>query len=476
MNIIPNYNNNICFLLLITIILFSTIKNELRIPFKTEKYMNIPLEISSEDDLSNYLLNIIYKNIYIELEIGEPTPQKIKSYLKLDEFPFFIQGKDIPSTQYDQTKSTTYKSELYPHVFLDGEEEIKWGFVSNDTIKIENKSSNLNIKEFNFILVTETRTQSPSNIGLMIPGQYSSIPEISFIHQLKNQELIEYYSFVLNYTSINKDEGEFIVGGAPHIYDYKYNIKYYNSEYGINKPKYMMYGLEFDLINYGNNQTNIGGSMQSKFLSDFGLIAGTKNYYELILEKFFNDYINKEICYIKEIKLNIEWREGEKYFEYIYCDKNKVDISQLQNIKFIHNRLNYTYEFNYKELFDEIDNYYIFKIIFQKTSNFYWIFGKIWLEKYLMVFDQDQKTIGYYYINEKEKVIIDNKKKNINVQLLIGLVFIVLILIGFTIWLIFYLKKDIRKKRINEINDDYEYKQDSFNKKNLINNELGFDK
>ncbi len=465
--------SNIFFSLLILLILITIIKNEVRIPFKYESYSNIPSKISTEDDLKIYLMNLIYKNIYIELEIGEPISQKIKSYLKLEEFPFFIQGKDIPSSKYDQTKSIAYKSELYPHVFLDGEEEIKWGFVSNDTIKIENKSNNLNLKEFNFVLVTETRTESPSNIGLMIPNQYSSIPEINFIEQLKKQEIIQYYSFVLNYTS-----NEFIIGGPPHFYDYKFNSNYYKPEYAINKPKYMMYGLEFDLINYGDNNTNIGGSMQSKFLSDFGLIAGSKSFYELILDKFFNKYISKDLCYIKEIKINIEWREGEKNFEYFYCDKNKVDISLLQNLKFIHNKMNYTYEFNYKELFDEIDDYYIFKIIFQKTNNFYWIFGKIWLEKFLMIFDQDKKTIGhYYYIGNNENVMTNNNKNHINVWLLSVLIFIVLLLIGCIFWLFFYFKKYSRKKRINEINDEYEYSQENDNKEKLINNnDLGLDK
>ena len=218
--------------------------------------------------------------------------------------------------------------------------------------------------------------------------------------------------------------------------------------------------------------------MQSKFLSDFGLIAGSKSFYELILDKFFNKYISKDLCYIKEIKINIEWREGEKNFEYLYCDKNKVDISLLQNLKFIHNKMNYTYEFNYKELFDEIDDYYIFKIIFQKTNNFYWIFGKIWLEKFLMIFDQDKKTIGHYcYIGNNENVMTNNNKNHINVWLLSVLIIIVLLLIGCIFWLVFYFKKDTRKKRINEINDEYEYSQENANKEKLINNnDLGLDK
>ena len=306
------------FTLLILIKIITIIKTELRIPFRTKLFSNISPNSIIQEELQNVLLNLIHNDIYIDLAIGTPIQQKIKSFLKLEEYPFFIQGKDIPKSEYDQTKSSTYKSELYPNVFLDGEEEIKWGYVSNETIEIQNKSNKILMEKFDFILVTETITESPSNLGLMIQNQYTSIPDINFIVQLKKQNIINYYGFVINYTSYEKGEGELIIGGPPHLYDPKYNDSYYITENAIAKPKYMMYGLEFDSIYYGNNTTNIGGSMQCKFLSDFGLIVGSIKYYEVILEKFFNEYLKNNICYKNNIKISIEWREGEKNFEYIF--------------------------------------------------------------------------------------------------------------------------------------------------------------
>ena len=134
--------------------------------------------------------------------------------------------------------------------------------------------------------------------------------------------------------------------------------------------------------------------------------------------------------------------------------------------------MNYTFEFNYKELFYEKDELYIFKIIFSKKNNFYWIFGKPWLSKYLMVFNQDSKTIGhYYYINEK--TVEEKNIKKINWILLgvIGILVVIIILFG--ICLVYYYKKG-RKKRINEIKDEFDYTLDNNDKnKNLINNDLG---
>ena len=281
------------------------IKSEIRIPFKTNSILDPSTKILNEEEIENYVLNLIHNDIFIELEVGTPS-QKIKSFIKFEEHPFFIQGKDINALGFNKTKSFTYKSKAYTNIFLDGEEEIKYGYESNDTILINNKmeQSKTTLKEMSFIFVTETKTESPSNIGLMIPNQYSSIPEISFINQLKNKGIINDYSFVINYNS--KDEGDFIIGGTPDSYNNKYKSEFYKVQYAINKPKYKMYGLNFDSINYGNNNTNIGGRMQSKFLIDFGLIVGSNNYYDIIYEKFFKEKILKGFCNKKYINAKIE--------------------------------------------------------------------------------------------------------------------------------------------------------------------------
>ena len=282
---------------LILLLLISTIKNDiLRIPFKTKLYSSNSKSLS---DIDSFILSQIHNDIYISFSIGDP-PQEINSFLKLEEFPFFISGKDITNSQYDETKSLSYKSELYPHAFLEGQEKIKWGIVSNDTLILNNNKLN----EFNFILVTETRTDSSSNIGLMIPNEYSSIPDISFIYQLKKQKIIEEYTFLINYTNSDKGEGEFIIGHPPHIYDKKFLEKYYKTSYGINKPNFMMYGLNFDKIISGED--DIGGSMQCKFLSDFGMIVGSIKYYDYIYTNFFEKKIEEKICFKGNITANIE--------------------------------------------------------------------------------------------------------------------------------------------------------------------------
>ena len=90
-----------------------------------------------------------------------------------------------------------------------------------------------------------------------------------------------------------------------------------------------------------------------------------------------------------------------------------------------------------------------------------------------MIFNQDSKTIGhYYYVGNiiKEK----NGKDKINWVLLGIIGILVLFIIIFGSWMIYHYKKEIKKKRINEIIDDYDYIQENNDKQNnLINKNLG---
>ena len=75
-----------------------------------------------------------------------------------------------------------------------------------------------------------------------------------------------------------------------------------------------------------------------------------------------------------------------------------------------------------------------------------------------MVFNQDKKTIGYYcYILNDE----DNKKNRKSSQTLnpfLLIIIIILLIIIITLAFVFYCNiKTTRERRLNEVNDDYEY-------------------
>lgn len=110
---------------------------------------------------------------------------------------------------------------------------------------------------------------------------------------------------------------------------------------------------------------------------------------------------------------------------------------------------------SYEDLFYITNDYIYFLVIFRDS---HWILGEIFLKKYYLVFNQDEKTIGYYQGMEKvksENNQNDNKSSfGLNLtHILLILILIALIIIG----VILYLKKGKRKNKANELDDDYDY-------------------
>ena len=171
-------NIKLAIILFLKLILY--INNEIRIPFKTH------LTSISSGEISEYLKSLIQNDIFIELEVGTPNKQKIASFLKFEEFPFYISGNQVSSSIYNQNNSDSFKCDPSEYIFLEGKEKFRTGYIANETFEINlNNNNKLIAKELSFILATKVTTNSPSNIGLMIKNQYTSIPEISFINQLK---------------------------------------------------------------------------------------------------------------------------------------------------------------------------------------------------------------------------------------------------------------------------------------------------
>ena len=80
-----------------------------------------------------------------------------------------------------------------------------------------------------------------------------------------------------------------------------------------------------------------------------------------------------------------------------------------------------------------------------------WILGRIFLKKFLLIFDQDKRIIGFY-----------NNKLNQNyfskgTLLPWILVFICICIIFVLVFYIFSIYKKIRRKRVNELDLIYDY-------------------
>ena len=225
------------------------------------------------------------------------------------------------------------------------------------------------------------------------------------------------------------------------------NIYYYNTE---KKRQEISSLYRQDIIN----------------MNEFLIFAPLK-YKILIQSDFFGEYIPKNICHY--------YYDSE--LEGFYCDKSEnFTINNLKvfpTIYFENNIFNYTFELNYKDLFIEKDNKFYFLIVCENGDVDDWFFGLTFIKKYQFAFNQDSKSINFYsqaLSNDEENEIIEDKEKNdinkFNVVYLILIIVSWIIFIGFGLLLgKFLFNKYNKKKRANELDDNYEYISD--NKKNI---------
>ena len=140
------------------------------------------------------------------------------------------------------------------------------------------------------------------------------------------------------------------------------------------------YNLKWEIsmkeIYYNNIHSKI--NIIFEFNPLFELILGTNDFKSNISNDFFNSYINKGICSIKEYN-------GLNYFE---CDSEKFtnkDIYSFPTLYIANIRQHHIFELNNQELFVKINNKVYFEIVFPVESLDYerWILGKIFMRKFI---------------------------------------------------------------------------------------------
>ena len=228
----------------------------------------------------------------------------------------------------------------------------------------------------------------------------------------------------------------------------------------------MKWELKFNKIFFKDNSNNKEQKINDNnaYLDPSNyLIYSPKEYFELIIENFFQKYIDEDNCYLNYF---------EEYIS-INCDKSEKfsinEIKKFPSIFFEHINLDYTFELSYKDLFVEKNNVYWFLIV--SDSMFYtsdWTLGNIFMRKYQFIFNLDTKEIGFYNPKLEKKSNNNNGNNNIKKEnkaykitniILIAILIIILVGIGIFIKIKFYTKNS-KKKRANELDDDYEYVSD----------------
>ena len=475
-NIFQNYFFFLKTNFILTISFIYYCNNYLVLPFKIKKPL---IKIKNNINISSEYINYNKNNqIAATIYIGTP-PKEIEIYLTMQHYDFFM-GKGFclnnSNSEYDPSLSSSYEKSL--NTFFSA--FYSKGNLSHDNfIFYENLncSQNKTINDIEFIYAQPSTyffdlidpELSCGYLGLQLSSGSDYFEWYSLIYDLKSKRNIESkkWSIIFNENSnkLNNYDGILVLGIIEDDYKEIFNINNndYISDYSL---PYILQNVDWEIkfneIYYHHNNKNISffNETQGLFLIDYNYIICNIDYFDSIKKNFFNDYINKGICFIDKIH-NIKRKRlsNIQLLNIIICDKKKFkDIYKFPSLYFKHIKFNKIFELNYKDLFQEIGNSIIFSILLDEEEKYHWTFGRIFLKKYQFIFDNDQKTITY--IN---KTLINDDKKDIKNNdsgiLILKIMIIIFLIIGFILGLFFGKKlwDKNRKKRANELDDDYDY-------------------
>ena len=443
------------------------------IPFKTFIKKD-PENFNSSDVLFNWGNNVIYSNTLI----GTP-PQNISIIIlsqiyATELYPYMC---DISGSSYKKDKSTSFKIDK----IIDSSKNIskinETIYFYDDLRKKELKPlynyslKYLDIEKPNQDNINEYHENTCINMGLKLSYPTYTDKDYNLIEQLKEKykdKSIETYDISLKY---NSDlEGEIIIGLEPHYYD---PDNYFYSQYRTVAAKSLCYersndfSLNFDktYISYKNKTT---GKLENDYFYDIccveiefdkGNMLGPSEYEKKIKKIFFDELINDKKCFVE----TVTEKDNSQYSVY-YCNKDsteKIIKNEFPKLYFEMKQFNEIFELDYKDLFRTKNNKIYFLVYFKKNSYFanYFEIGNIFLKKYFFTFNQETKAIGYY--NEKLPGVKKKKDKILSFidnKVLIAIIIILVIIfgiVGFFLGKMVYDK--VRKRRMNEVDDNYDY-------------------
>ena len=205
---------------------------------------------------------------------------------------------------------------------------------------------------------------------------------------------------------------------------------------------------------------------QGELVYDSNIVLGDLKYKSYLLEKMKNLMNEEKKCFtdiIKDFDTN-------RNLSFIYCKKEKKVLDKLKDIiktiNFYSMNLNYTFELTQEEIIKEIKDYIFIQVLFSDIGS-RWNLGKLFTLKYKFVFNQENKVIGFYTPtdapNNNNEVLAKYKYIWIIVGIIAGLL---LILVGYFIGKYIY---QVRKKRANELLDEYDYTQNDEKNDNTNN-------
>ena len=438
---------------LINLILINSLNALIIIPlYRQPKILNIS---SSYEFINNYMPN----NLYGIIKAGTP-PQNIEIIITEEDIIFSLTKNKCLLKKYyfNYNKSNTFNKIKESTRFYRCIE-------AQDTFYFNNNFENLNnikIENFGFVLEKNNNNLNYNCAILSLNLFRYNIDnnDYNFIIQLKKLGIINNSVWTIKYLKEkdkNKNpnlEGHLIIGDYPHIYEKekdKYNLL--NQRSSLNDMNEKGWNLLFRNITISND-TILTHYMKGVISFSNSYIIGTEEYKSKISNIFFRQYIEKNICF--------DDNTNSHYFLY-YCKKSEFsidDINSFPDLNFFHAEFNFIFKLKGKDLFFENNKFYYFLIIFNNYNYKTWTLGKIFLNKYQLIFDHNSKKIHFYINEEEKKEINDDNNLYINNNTLLIIILVSIAGLSFIIGLFlgkikFGNKK--RNKKANELDNENNY-------------------
>lgn len=429
-------------LILVIIIIASLISKQKN----SSNIISLPLEKScSLSDISSLLKN----NIKTTVTISDKK-QELDLFLIPDDYTLFITQQDIFFKNNDNSKINKNSKNFYDFEFsqtvklLTQRQKISFNRYSfarkaqDNFILCEKDLCNENSLQLNnikFMLAEDPYDKVSGGIGLAFPSSFEEIDDTNICNNLYNNKYINKKIWYINYNK--KDEkAELIIGKYP----YEVENKYEKADFTFFNIKDNKWDLEMIKILIGEdkdeNEENLIKEKKFIFVPDSSLIYGPYEYYDKIKSIFFNKYFKDKICteHVFEISL----------MEYLYITCS-TDIALKEFPPLVINiNKNNKFELTYEDLFVKNDKDILFLFMTNKEERYSekWHMGEPFLKKYMPVYNQQEKKIGFYNV-------IYYYKTTYRILGIVGYIFFVILCIILTL-LILYLYKKHKDRKIRK--------------------------
>ena len=508
----------IFFILNIIILLYlQNVKSLIVIPFRVNKY--IPKE-QGKYNVTDLINQYLIVNLFTIVEIGNP-PKRVTSILVQEENTFTLSSELCQEQKLDTISDISIVSKQGIELdklnindnyallnsefknYLNEEKNIGFlfqnislyntMFLTSQPIDTLNKQGNPNtkkeIKNITMIIKDYKKDQKLcGRIGIgsqerLTGGELKLRYMPSFIKTLKKENAINDYTYT--FKLYYRDEGRFIIGAKPHEYENQKNI--YSEEklriiksYEPNNVDFP-WSIRFDSIYFidsDNVKHYIQTGLRSYLSPNLGLIIGEEGYKKAIIKTYFQPLIDKKICVVEKTQVTKFKRTYYLFgtngiYDVIHCNSSITIFGRnFPKLNFEFKEQNILLSLTFNDLFQEIDEKYLFLVVFPENyynvQHSFWYLGLPFYKAYQLVFNYDSKTIGLYLSNKKDEEINQDDKNKTNsmineekgssrsikrtiLEILFGICLVIVA---------YFIGKKIneqRKKRANELQDDYDY-------------------